>query len=68
LKKHSVPFEEHLERETINFFLYGFYNKKFIKDIGLVEIDSKILPKVIRTWVEEYSIEKSVWREYLGFC
>ncbi len=28
----------------------------------------KVLPQVIRTWVEEYSIEKSIWREFLDFC
>jgi hypothetical protein len=29
---------------SLDFFLYGFYNKKFIKDSGLAEIESKILP------------------------
>lgn len=53
---------------SLDFFLYDNHNKKFSKDSGLVEIELKIIPKVIRTWVEEYSIEKSVWREFLGFC
>ena len=29
---------------SLDFFLYGFYNKKFIKGSGLAEIESKILP------------------------
>jgi len=29
---------------SLDFFLYGFYDKEFIKDSGLAEIESKILP------------------------
>jgi hypothetical protein len=29
---------------SLGFFLYGFYDKKFIKDSGLAEIELKILP------------------------
>jgi hypothetical protein len=29
---------------SLGFFLYGFYNKKFIKDSELAETESKILP------------------------
>ena len=40
---------------SLDFFLYGFYNKKFIKDSGLAEIESKILPQVIRTETRRHS-------------
>ena len=33
----------------MGFFLYGFYNKDFSKDSGLVEIESNILPQALRT-------------------
>jgi hypothetical protein len=34
---------------SLDFFLYNNHNKKFAKDSGLAKIESKVLPKVIRT-------------------
>jgi len=39
----------------------------FQENKGLRGIWLKIPPQAIRTWVEEYFIEKSVWREFLDF-
>jgi len=40
---------------SLDFSLYGFYNKKFIRDGEFAEIESKILPQVIRTETRRHS-------------